>query len=493
MSQYIKKSLRTSIVNYVGLFLGGISVLFIQTTFLTESEIGYLRTILSLSLIFVPFLLIGLDNSLIKFYHRFNNTKVEYNQFITLALIIPLILFLIFISSSYIYFEFSNEVNSNLKVFKESFYIITLFLFYNIYYSQIKALYFIEKKILLPNLLSDIFLRSYLVFLVVIYYFNFINFTQLVYIYAFFHLLNLFFLALKLFKSIEFKFSVNLKLFFDKRFKDIYKFSGILLFGSMSGVIVSQLDIIMTGSITNSMANVGIYTVAFFIGSLIELPKRPLLQLIAPDISKYFSTKEEHKVDLLYKKTSLNLFILGILLSLLLWYNVDFIFSTIPNGEVYSAGKYVIFFIALAKLFDLSMGINSEIILYSKLYKWNLLLSPLLVVLTISTNVFFINKYGIIGASIATAITILCYNMFRSVLVYVKLKMTAITIKHLQIILICIPGVFILESINMSNLFLESIVNVTIVFLLIFLPIFLLKISKDLNDLVYILLKAIKR
>jgi len=56
-----------------------------------------------------------------------------------------------------------------------------------------------------------------------------------------------------------------------------------------------------------------------------------------------------------------------------IWCNIDSIFELIPNGEIYSPGKWVVFYIGLSKLFDMATGVNQEIVGTSKYYKIDLL------------------------------------------------------------------------------------------------------------------------
>ena len=53
---------------------------------------------------------------------------------------------------------------------------------------------------------------------------------------------------------------------------------------------------------------------------------------------------------------------------------MDNIFRLMPNGDVFSAGWYVVIIIGAGRLFDMAAGINSEIIVMSKLYKFNMIL-----------------------------------------------------------------------------------------------------------------------
>ena len=174
------------------------------------------------------------------------------------------------------------------------------------------------------------------------------------------------------------------------------------------------------------------------------------------------------QISTIYKKTSINLLIIGSFILTLIWTNIDALFSLIPHSEMFIQGKYVVLFIGLGKLFDMAMGLNHEIITNSKIYKWNILLIPLLAVTTIVTNLIFIPLYGINGAAIASLLSIFSINLLRYFLILVKLKLQPFNIQTLKALLIAgitlfigylIPGLdipileIILKSLVMSSVF----------------------------------------
>ena len=127
-------------------------------------------------------------------------------------------------------------------------------------------------------------------------------------------------------------------------------------------------------------------------------------------------------MDEIYKKTSLNLLIFGLLIFLLLWLNIDDLFKIIPKGNIYQAGKNVLFFILITRLADMATGVNNEIILYSKYYIYGLIFIVILAILTIVTNMIFIPLYGIIGAAIANMFSICIYFILEVILIWKKFR-----------------------------------------------------------------------
>jgi O-antigen/teichoic acid export membrane protein len=96
----------------------------------------------------------------------------------------------------------------------------------------------------------------------------------------------------------------------------------------------------------------------------------------------------------------------------------------------------VILFIGAARLFDMATGVNGEIILQSRYYRFNLISVAMLAVLIIGTNYIFIPLYGINGAAFATALSVFLYNIIKFLFLWIKFRMQPFSVKTIFIVLI---------------------------------------------------------
>jgi O-antigen/teichoic acid export membrane protein len=76
----------------------------------------------------------------------------------------------------------------------------------------------------------------------------------------------------------------------------------------------------------------------------------------------------------------------------------------------------------LAIIIDAATGVNHHILSYSKYYPIELYLLLLMAVLNILFNFLLIPKYGIDGAAFATFASVCIYNILKTAIVYVKLR-----------------------------------------------------------------------
>src|SRR5690606_10852647 len=123
---------------------------------------------------------------------------------------------------------------------------------------------------------------------------------------------------------------------------------------------------------------------------------------------------------ILYKKSSITLYIVSGLIFLLIIVNVNELYKIIP--EQYSGGLTVVLLISLAKLSENIVGNNNSIIFNSNYYRMILFFGVILAIITILLNMFFIPMWGITGAAIATLIAFVVYNSLKVYFVWIRFK-----------------------------------------------------------------------
>ena len=131
-------------------------------------------------------------------------------------------------------------------------------------------------------------------------------------------------------------------------------------------MLVTRLDMMMIGSLLD-LQHVAFYTVAWFIGNAIRVPGKAVVSISAPLVAKAWENKNLNEIQLLYSKSSINQLIVGGVFFLCIWLNVNEIFALLP--EKFQGGKWVVFYIGISQLFNITSGINGTIIVNSKYYR----------------------------------------------------------------------------------------------------------------------------
>ena len=81
MGIVIRQSIKATIVNYVGAFLGFVTTVFVMTRFLKPEEIGLTKVIYEVAALVAGFAQLGTSASAMRFFPYFKNPEKNHNGF----------------------------------------------------------------------------------------------------------------------------------------------------------------------------------------------------------------------------------------------------------------------------------------------------------------------------------------------------------------------------------------------------------------------------
>ncbi len=457
-------------------------------------QIGLTRFILEMGLFLAYFAQIGVPNAVNKFYPYFRDKNRNDNGFQFLISFVPLIgiifFFIVFILIRPIFIDYF--ITNSPLVIDYFWYFIPFTIIY-VYLNITEQYCSTQFRIVVPKLIRDVYLRLIASSLLLLKYYNIINFDQLMQLLTFFYFIGLVINIV----YIKMLFGINLTpdftLLKNKSFKkEILYFLGFIIIAGIGSTIVNKIDNIMISGLIN-LSSFSIYSTALFIATVIEMPYRSISQISAPIVADAMKSRDMKKVEDIYKKSSINQSLIGIFIFLAIWINADSIFSMMPSGDIFRQGKYVILFIGLSKIFDLLTGVNSSILANSKYYYYGLYFMFLLAGVAIALNYLLIPTYGIVGVGIATAISILIYASCITFFVKIKEKIHPFskqTITLLIIGLLCFLINLVIPKID--KIFIDIIVRSSLVLGIYSMSNYFLKTSEEMNYTILSLLKKIK-
>jgi O-antigen/teichoic acid export membrane protein len=192
-------------------------------------------------------------------------------------------------------------------------------------------------------------------------------------------------------------------------------------FGTFAILLISKADLFLVGSLL-PIDNTGIYSIAVFLAAVIEVPTKSLYSASVSSVALHIANNDLPALESLYKKVSINLLCIGLLLFGALWISIDDIYRVMQKTEIVSNGKWVFFFIGLGKLADMASGLNNYMIVYSPHYMRALIPMGLLAIVNIAFGIYLIPIHGLIGAAVATLISITLYNLLSILIVWQKFK-----------------------------------------------------------------------
>lgn len=447
MSKIAQQSIQTTIFSYVGVVLGYINVLWLYPYALDATELGTFRTIQDLGLLFVPFAQLGVGHGITRYF-----PKLEQNQsaFLSYSLAFSMLGFAVV---SLLFFGFKDQliglfaVNSpEIINFLGVVLLITLFALLS---SVLDAYGRSYLKVAIPTFFREVFLRILTSLLVGIYLLDWISFEQvmqgLVAVYGF-ALLGVFIYLVWLGKL---KLDFNWKNFPPGFRSSFLRFSLITFLATAASTLIMKIDSIMVSSMVSLEAN-AIYSIAFYMALVVELPRRAISQVAMPVIADHFAKNQITEINSLYRQISNRQLYICLLLFALIWCNIDSIYHFVPNREIYQAGKMVVFYIALGKIFDVAFSVNSEILVFSKYYRFNLVLTLGMSVLIVAANYWLIPIYGIEGAAMGSAGVMLAFNLIKYSYLKIKLQVDPFSYETLKILFVGI-SIFVFRDLYFES------------------------------------------
>ncbi len=431
---------------------------------------GKLRFVLSATLMLVPFVVFGLSYSNVYFFGKAKEEGKHQNLF-SLSLVGVGINFLIFLLGFFAFFYIFSSLQEDSELWDMKRLILPMVLVmslsavFNRYISNFK-------RIVVPNIFENIFPK--LANLGAFCLFFFLGTSEKI-SYGFF--LGIFVLGLigyVLYTNKLEKIAPDFSTDFvkkDKLWKEILNYSFYGFLGNLGSFLALNISNYMIGEKLSFEEN-GIYSTVFSVVQLISIPSMGLYNISAPIISKHFTDDTIKELDVYYKKTSLSLFFLGLVLFSCIAVGYPYLTDFMPkSGKLLLEAQPLVWVIGFALLFELATGFNSHIISMSKYYRFNIYVMLFLAVLTTSLNFYFINKtsLGILGISISYAVSLTIFNLTKIAFNYYQFKVSPFTIEMLYSVILATLAISVAIVLpNFSNSFLNLVYKPALVLIIFF-------------------------
>lgn len=432
MGIIIRQSIKGSFWSYLGVGIGFITTAYLFPNYLSTDTIGLFGLLLSWSLLFAQFSSLGFHGVTSRLFPYFRDKNKGHNGFLFIALMVMLTGFLLFL----IFFWFFRPylVESNLeksKIFADYINLLIPLTLFALLFVQLDTFNKLLYNAVFGTFLQE-FLQRILIFTItLLFVFNILNLHQLILTYTVAVCAKTVVLIGYLVAKGEMNLKPQLKFIQPKLRNEMVSVAAYSILTGLGGSIVFNIDKILINQMLGLSAT-GVYTIAFFFGTLVIIPSRPLLRITGTLIADAWKRNDLSYIGEVYKKSCLNQFIIGAFLFGGIWINIDNILTIL--GPEYIDAKWVIFFIGLAYLVDMGTGANAHIIAYSRYYKVALYFILVLIILVVITMFFLIKLWGITGGAVAIAISFSVNNLVRFAFLKIKFQLQPFNYKFLLVV-----------------------------------------------------------
>nr|WP_315196653.1 polysaccharide biosynthesis C-terminal domain-containing protein [uncultured Flavobacterium sp.] len=420
MGIVLNQSLKNTIITYIGFGIGGINTIYFYPVFLGATYYGLTNYFVSFANVIMPLFALGMQNTLIKFYSQFE-TEEKRSQFLSFTVLFPLLTCIpLMLIGLFFYDEILVFLSKKNSVVKDYVWLIPFTALCMAYFEIFYAWLRVHMHSIFGNFVKEVGLRLLsLVGLIAVYYkwisvIGFVYFMAGTYFFAFLVTMMYAFYV----KKPHFQLSIPINT------KEILEYTFyIILSGSVANLLLDG-DKIMLNQY-KIIENIAYYSVATYIALVISVPSRAMHQIVYPITAKLMNENKHDELNVLYKKTSVNLQLVGGFVMLCIFVNINQLYEMVPKD--YKGGISIVFIIGLSKYFELILGNNNAIIFNTKYYKTVLVMGVVLVILNVILNMILIPHYGIMGSAFATLLSITFYSLAKLFFVTKKMHLYPFT------------------------------------------------------------------
>ncbi len=252
--------------------------------------------------------------------------------------------------------------------------------------------------------------------------------------------------------------------------KELLKYSWPLMLGTILMLLIGWIDTLLLGYFKNA-TEVGIYNAALPTSALLYIAPMALFSLFVPLLTELLTLKKDKEFKNIYITTTKWIFFVNLPL-----FSILFLFSkeilSILFGGSYTSGDTALQILAFGYLIYFIFDSSSKILSIIKKTKLILFNSFIALIITITLNIILIPLYGINGAAIATASSLIITGLLAFIETFYFMKIQPLNLSYIKPIIAIIISFFITTLIQ--NLYFKTGIIYLILYSIILITVYLL-------------------
>ncbi len=492
MGQIRKQAIISSIVIYIGFFIGFINTwFFTKNGTFTPEEYALTRLFFDVGQIMFGCANLGVISVIYKFYPFYkDNLDPKDNDLMTWALSSVLIGFCLVIAGGLIFEPLIvQKFSGRSPLFVDYYKWVFPFGLGILLFTVLETLSGSVRKTIYPAFLRETAFRLITTLLIVLYLFKLVNFDLFIKLFAFSFLIIAILLAVSLTKNKHLQLNFTVSRVTQKFKKKMFTLAGFIFSGQIIYILSQVMDSIFIASLLG-LVPTGIFALSSYIANLIQIPQRSIISITLPALSQAWKDKDMKEIDRIYKRSSINLLLAALFIFGGIWLNMEDAFRLLDIQGEYSTGLTVIFILGLSRIIDAGTGVNSQIIGTSTQWRFEFITGVLLLLMILPLNYILIKKFGIEGSAYANLISFSVYNGIRYLFLWKRFQLQPFSSKTILSILTGVVAYFISYYLfKEMNGWTGVILRSTVFSIIFFSSIFILKLTPDALQLVDVVKK----
>lgn len=496
MGQIRKQVIQSSFLSYIGFGIGAINTYFFtRQGIFTPEQYGLTQVIISLSQILAPLACLGMTSFINRFFpYYFGHLTHRKNDMLTIAIIFSTIGAVLVFIGCYIFEPVvirNFQARSALLI--EFYYWALVFAFFYMCFTILESYMWALKKTVLPNFMKETAYRICVLVLIGLYMFQVISFSTFVKLFCCTYLLVVVILTGYLFFTRQLYLATSFSSVTRRLKKSVSIYVGYVYAGTVITNIARQIDTLALAGAKN-LGDAGVYSLNQFAAAILQVPYRGLQAIASPLIAEHWKNKNTAEIERIYQRSSINLLLIGCFLFINIWLNYDDGLKFIHLDARFADGKTVFLLLGLYNVFELGTGANSVLIATSPAWRFEFYAGVILLTFSIPLNIFMAKHGGMDGVALATAGTLILYNIFRLLFIKYRFNMWPFSLKTLYALLL-VTGCYLLTWLLLQNMhgFLGILLRSAMFSALFFAGVFYLRLTPDLTQFLAVVKQRLNR
>lgn len=415
-----------AIINYVGVAIGMVSTLFIYPN--DKDLLGVIRFIDGFAQILYPVMVLGASTALLNFQPRLS--ELLQRKLFSYSIISILWMILFCAAATGLIYMFGSMKNTEYFIY--GFGIAVCLAFADLFRRQATNL----QKLAVPTFYEKIIPKLSLPLVFVIILYASVSLTKGLVIYTVSFVLMMVLTGTYLFRFFKPVYTLRYEdLFSEIPRKHYYQYSLYAFCASLGSFFAFRIDSVMIPEFISNTAN-GDFNIGVNLANALMIPATGVFTLYSPVISEALKKNELGLLRVKYAEVAKNLFFIGILMYGCVVLGMQDFFMLLPTADKLLPALPVLYILGANVILNMATGFNTEIIAYSKYYRFNLIAILLLAVLNVGLNYYVLTRtdFGIEGVAWASFGSMCMFNLAKLLFIYRKFHLLPVNSAYLKTI-----------------------------------------------------------
>lgn len=423
---------RNTLILFAGIGIGFVNEFLLLRNFLAEEQVGLIKLLVQVSALLVQFAALGGTNTVLRFFPFYRDQDRNHGGFL-FGMFSMMALGLALVSLALVFFQdpIKARYAEQSPLFSEWFQLLFPLLAFNLTFVLLEAYSKSRLRTVAPSFIQEILLRLGITASVSAYILGWLDADGFYRAFTLVNCSTAILLLVWLGLQGELKLKPEAGFFDRKALGKLLGYGLLTMLSAFASRFYTSIDSIMLGDLVGLEA-IAVYLTGGYLASLTTAPGRSILRVSAPLVANHWKTGDMQAMGKLFAQVTGNNLVITCGMYLLIIAAAPALLSIIPASY---AGALVVFLIlGVGRIADMGTALVGVILMTSRYHYWVFGFNLVMAGLAVLGNALLIPIWGIQGAALATASTIVLINGLRMAFVYGRFKLWPYGFRHLGIL-----------------------------------------------------------